>query len=217
MINNGYDLDRGIKNSDNEHIDIKQYKKITRKLNIELTSKNEKLNKSMKELETKMTSNKETIFDKEYVKIKKDTFDSMNKVIEETKKIMEIQPKIQKVYNEVDTYAKSYKYLEKENENIQKEVKYLKIKNQKLEQENNNLVSYIKAILKAIKNFFRELLQIGNDKVKEAATNEIKDYYDSEDFDKDDVYDIAIDTDKENELFNYADIDKYYSKDDLEL
>jgi chromosome segregation ATPase len=217
MINNGYDLDRGIKNSDNEHIDIKQYKKITRKLNIELTSKNEKLNKSMKELETKMTSNKETIFDKEYVKIKKDTFDSMNKVIEETKKIMEIQPKIQKVYNEVDTYAKSYKYLEKENENIQKEVKYLKIKNQKLEQENNNLVSYIKAILKAIKNFFRELLQIGNDKVKEATTNEIKDYYDSEDFDKDDVYDIAIDTDKENELFNYADIDKYYSKDDLEL
>lgn len=171
----------------------------------------------MKELETKMTSNKETIFDKEYVKIKKDTFDSMNKVIEETKKIMEIQPKIQKVYNEVDTYAKSYKYLEKENENIQKEVKYLKIKNQKLEQENNNLVSYIKAILKAIKNFFRELLQIGNDKVKEATTNEIKDYYDSEDFDKDDVYDIAIDTDKENELFNYADIDKYYSKDDLEL
>lgn len=171
----------------------------------------------MEELETKMTSNKETIFDKEYVKIKKDTFDSMNKVIEETKKVMEIQPKIQKVYNEVDTYAKSYKYLEKENENIQKEVKYLKIKNQKLEQENNNLVSYIKAILKAIKNFFRELLQIGNDKVKKATTNEIKDYYDNEDFDKDDVYDMAIDTDKEDELFEYANIDKYYSKDDLEL
>ena len=217
MINNGYDLDRGIKNSDNEHIDIKQYKKITRKLNIELTSKNEKLNKSMEELETKMSSNKETIFDKEYVKIKKDTFNSMNKVIEQTKKVMEMQPKIQKVYNEVDTYAKSYKYLEKENENIQKEVKYLKIKNQKLEQENNNLVFYIKVILKAIKSFFRELLQIGNDKVKEATTTEIKDYYDNEDFDKDDVYDIAIDTDKEDELFDYADIDKYYSKDDLEL
>ena len=217
MINSGYDLDRGIKNSDNEHIDIRQYKKITRKLNIELTSKKEKLNKSMEELETKMSSNKETIFDKEYVKIKKDTFNSMNKVIEQTKKVMEIQPKIQKVYNEVDTYAKSYKYLEKENENIQKEIKYLKIKNQKLEQENNSLVSYIKAILKAIKYFFRELLQIGNDKVKEATTNEIKDYYDNEDFDKDDIYDIAIDTDKEDELFDYSDIDKYYSKDDLEL
>ena len=38
----------------------------------------------------------------------------MNKVIEQTKKVMEMQPKIQKVYNEVDEYAKSYKYLEKE-------------------------------------------------------------------------------------------------------
>ncbi len=214
MINNGYDLDRGIKNSDNEHIDIKQYKKITRKLNIELTSKNEKLNKSMEELQNKMTSNKETIFDKEYVKVKKDTFDSMNKVIEQTKKVMEIQPKIQKVYNEVDEYAKSYKYLEKENDNIKKEVKYLKIKNQKLEQENNNLISYIKAILKAIKEFFRKVLQLGNEKTKQATVTEIKDYYDNEDFNKDDIYDIAKDTDKEEELFDYADIDKFYSKDD---
>ncbi len=214
MINNGYDLDRGIKNSDNEHIDIKQYKKITRKLNIELTSKNEKLNKFMEELQNKMTSNKETIFDKEYVKVKKDTFDSMNKVIEQTKKVMEIQPKIQKVYNEVDEYAKSYKYLEKENDNIKKEVKYLKIRNQKLEQENDNLISYIKAILKAIKEFFRKVLQLGNEKTKQATVTEIKDYYDNEDFNKDDIYDIAKDTDKEEELFDYADIDNYYSKDD---
>lgn len=213
MVNNGYDLDRGIKNSDNEHIDIKQYKKITRKLNIELTAKNDKLNKSMLELEQKMESNKETIFDKEYVKVKKDTFDSMNKVIEQTKKVMEIQPKIQKVYKEVDEYAKSYKYLEKENENIQKEVKYLKIKNEKLEKENDNLISYIQAILKAIKDFFRNLLQIGNEKTKEATTNEIKDYYDNNDFDKDDIYDIAIDTSKEDELFDYADIDKFYTKE----
>lgn len=214
MINNGYDLDRGIKNSDNEHIDIKQYKKITRKLNIELTSKNEKLNKSMEELQNKMTSNKETIFDKEYVKVKRDTFDSMNKVIEQTKKVMEIQPKIQKVYNEVDEYAKSYKYLEKENDNIKKEVKYLKIRNQKLEQENDNLISYIKAILKAIKEFFRKVLQLGNEKTKQATVTEIKDYYDNEDFNKDDIYDIAKDTDKEEELFDYADIDNFYSKDD---
>lgn len=138
----------------------------------------------------------------------------MNKVIEQTKKVMEIQPKMQKVYNEVDAYAKSYKYLEKENENIQKEVKYLKIRNQKLEQENDRIISYIKAILKAIKDFFRRMLQLGNEKIKEATTNEIKDYYDNEDFDKDDVCDIARDTPKENELFDYANIDNYYSKDD---
>jgi hypothetical protein len=33
---------------------------------------------------------KETVFDKEYVKVKKDTFDGMNKVIAESKKVMEL-------------------------------------------------------------------------------------------------------------------------------
>lgn len=68
-----------------------------------------------------------------------------------------------------------------------------------------------------IKNFFRHLLQIGNEKTKNAVVEEVKDYYENEDFTKDDVYDIAIDTTKEDELFNYADIDKFYSKDDLEF
>ena len=61
--------------------------------------------------------------------------------------------------------------------------------------------------------FIRRLLQIGNEKTKEATTNEIKDYYDNNDFDKDDIYDIAIDTTKEDELFDYADIDKFYTKE----
>lgn len=221
MIDNGYNLDRGIKNSDNEHIDIKQYKKITRKLNIELTSKNEKLNKSMLELEQKMESNKETIFDKEYIKIKKDTFNSMNKVIEQTKKVMEIQPKIQKVYNEVDEYAKSYKHLEKENESIQKEVKYLKMKNKKLEKDNYNLNLYLKYILMTIKDFFRELLRIGNKLTKEATTSKIKTYYKDKSFKQRDVYDIAKNTTKEKELFDYANIDNFYTKEnsfsDLEI
>lgn len=91
-----------------------------------------------------------------------------------------------------------------------------------LEQRIKNTLKFLNIKSKITKgmdcqHFFRELLQIGNDKVKEATTSEIKDYYDNKDFDKDDVYDIAIDTDKEDELFDYADIDKYYSKDDLEL
>lgn len=220
LTDNGFDLERGIKNSDNEHINIKQYKQITRKLNLELDTKNKRLSSAMEDLEEKMISNKETIFDKEYVKVKKDTFDSMNKVIDESKKVMEMQPKIKKVYDEVDNYAKSYRSLEKENDNIKKEVVFLKHKNQKLEQENKNLMDYIKAILEAIKGFFREILQIGNDKTKNRAVSEIKDYYDNDDFKQDDVYFIAKDTDKEEELFDYADIDNYYNKnksDDFEI
>ena len=63
---------------------------------------------------------------------------------------------------------------------------------------------------------------------KNATTSEIKDYYDAEEFDSNDVYHIAKGTTKENELFDYANIPDYYKtrkkqydseleKDDFEL
>ncbi len=223
LTDKGFDLERGIKNSDNEHVNIKEYKKITRKLNQKLDVRNEKLESAISDLDKKMKTNKETLFDKEYVKIKKDTFDSMNKVILESKKIMEIQPALKKVYNEVDTYTQSYQNLQKENDNIKKEVKYLRNRNEKLGKENKQLISYIKAIFKAIKQFFRHLLIIGNKEVQKATNEEIKDYYDNKDFDNNDIYDIAKSTDSEKELFDYADISDYslvnneYDNDDYEM
>ena len=223
LTDKGFDLERGIKNSDNKHINIKEYKKITRKLNQKLDIRNERLETAIGDLDNKMKTNKETLFDKEYVKIKKDTFDSMNKVISESKKIMEIQPALKKVYNEVDTYTQSYQYLQKENDNIKKEVKYLRNRNEKLKQENKKLISYLKAIFQAIKQFFRHLLIIGNKDVQKATNEEIKGYYDNKDFDSNDIYDIAKDTDSEKELFDYADISYYnqmnmeYDNDDFSL
>ena len=213
----GFDLERGIKNSDNKNIKIKEFKKITRNLNNQLNIKNENLNKAMNELQDKMSSNKETIFDKEYVKIKKDTFNSINKVITQTENLMKVQPKLQQIYNEVESYTKSYQYLEKENNNIKREIINLKNKNEKLNQENNKLNTYLKLILEAIKTFFRELLLFGNDKVKQATTKEIKDYYDNKDFTKRDVIDIAKDTTKEDDLFSYIDYKNQKNKDDFEL
>ena len=223
LTDNGFDLERGIKNSDNEHISIKEYKKITRKLNQKLDVRNEKLESAISDLDNKMKTNKETLFDKEYVKIKKDTFESMNKVISESKKMMNIQPTLKKIYNEVDTYTQSYRHLQRENDNIKKEVKYLRNRNEKLSQKNNQLISYIKTIFKAIKQFFRHLLIIGNKEVQKATNDEIKDYYDNKDFDSNDIYDIAKSTDSEKELFDYADISDYslvnneYNNDDYEM
>ena len=103
LTEKGYDLEGGIKGSDNEHIKIKEYKKMTKKLNHELNVKNDRL-------------------DKEFVKVKRETFDSMNNVINESKKVMELQPKLQTIFNEVDSYANSYKSLEKENQKFSVEM-----------------------------------------------------------------------------------------------
>ena len=213
LTEKGYDLERGIKGSNNKHIKIKEYKQITKKVNHELNVRNNRLDKAMNDFEEKMKTTKQTlIIDKDFVKVKKDTFESMNNVIEETKKIKELQPKLEHVFNEVDSYTTSYKILEKENQKYKNEVNRLESENDKLKEENRSLKNYIEAILMAIKKFFRKVLQLGDEYIKEVATSEIKEYYDNDDFDKKDVKDVSVATTKQDELFEYADIPDYYKE-----
>ena len=223
----GFELERGIKGSDRKHQKVKEFKKTTRFFEDKVTTINKSLDNAMSDFEEKMKTTKNTLIDKEYIKVRKDTFDSMHKVINETKKVMEFQPKMEQLFNEVETFTKSHQTLEKENANLQREVKALTTRNQNLTKENNNLKDYLKAIIDTIKHFFRELLQIGNDKTKDRATSEIKDYYDNKEFDSNDVYDISKGTTKEDELFDYAEIPSYLKtskkfynekdKDDFEI
>ena len=212
LTDKGYDLERGIKGSDRKHIKIKEYKSITNKLNHELNVKSDRLDKAMTDFEEKMKTNKKIPFDNKHVVLEKETFESMNNVIKESKKIKDLQPKLNKVFNEVDSYAISYKTLEKENQTYRKEVNNLSEENKKLKQENNYLKNYLEAILMAIKRFFRKILQIGNAESKEVATRQIKEYFDHEDFDKKDIRDISVAITKQDELFDYANIPDYYKQ-----
>ena len=218
----GFDLERGIKGSNREHQKVKEFKKTTRYYEDKVTTINKGLENAITTFEEKMKTTKNTLIDKDYLKVKKDTFDSMKNVIKETKKVMEFQPKIEHLFVEVNNFTKSHQTLEKENNNLQREVKALTTRNQNLTRENNNLKSFIKLILEKIKHFFRELLQIGNDMTKDRTANEVKDYYDNEN-----VYDISNKTTKEDELFDYAGVPSYLktrkeskkdkAKDDFEI
>ncbi len=79
LTDKGDDVERGIKNSDSEHLNIKEYKKITRRINNELNTKHDRLENAIDEFNENMKESKNVIFDKEYVKVKKDTFKSMEK------------------------------------------------------------------------------------------------------------------------------------------
>ena len=227
LTDKGYDLERGIKGSDRKHIKIKDYKKINRKLEQNLNTRNDRLDRIMNEFDKQMETTKTIPFDKKHIVIEKETFNTMHKVINESKKVMELQPKINEVFNEIDNYTDSYSSLEKDNQKYKHEIKSLKTRNSNLLQENNKLRTYIDTILEVIKKFFRKLLQIGNEPTKEAATTEIKEYYDNQDFNSNDVYEIAENTTKEDELFDYADIPSYLKtskeshdnrdKDDFEI
>ena len=209
LTDKGYDLERGIKHSDNEHVKIKDFKRITSKINHNINIRNDKLDKVMNEFEENMKTNKTTIFDKEYVKIKKETFDSMNNVINETKKVMELQPKLKQVFDEVNTYSKNYNQLNNENKNLKKEIDSLEEKNNELERDNRSLIYQISQLFDFIKKFLRKLLLKGNEYIKEETSNVIKDYYDNDDFEMMDVIHISKGTTKQDELFDYVDAPDY--------
>ena len=199
LTDKDYDLERGIKGSDNKHIKIKEYKQLTKKLNHELNVKNDRFDKAMNDFEEKMKTTKQTfIVDKDFVKVRKDTFESMNNVISESKKVMELQPKLQTIFNEVDSYANSYKSLEKENQN--------------LEQENRSLIYRLNELFQLLKKFLRKLLQRGNDYTKDETALVVKDCYDNSEFDMGDVIRISKGTTKQDELFEYVEAPDYYKE-----
>ena len=208
LTEKGYDLERGIKGSGAKHQKLRDIKRKANTLEKKVISVNNSIDNAMSEFEEKMKNTKETMFDKEYVKVKKDTFDSMKKVIKEAKKAISLKPKIEEFFEEVNNFTKSHKLLEKENKNINIELKRAKTRNRNLVEENNNLKHRIKEILNVIKSFFRKLLQFGNEIVKEEIKDEIIDYYNDDKFNKIDVFDIAKDTTKQEELFEYVGINK---------
>ncbi len=209
LVSKGYDLERGIKGSDREHLSIKEFKKVNRILEQKINIRNDRLDKVMDDFNEKMKTTKNTIIDKDYVKVRKDTFESMNNVIKETEKIIEMQPKINSALQEINNYTDSYNLLQKDNQKYQKEIESLKYKNEKLEQENRSLKNYIDFVLSKIKQFFRNMLEKGTEIIKSLTCDEVKNYYFNDRFDKNDVYDVSRGTSKEDELFEYANIPNY--------
>ena len=215
LTNKGFKLERGIKGSDVEHQDIKEYKKQSRILGKQLDSTNNMLENAITDLEKNMESNKSILFDKDHIRVSKETFESMNNVVKISKKLNELQPKLETTIKKAEVYVNNYESLQSKNYSLNKEISNLEKKNNELKEENMNLKHYLEFILDIVKEFFKKMLHIGNDKTKEDTANEVKEYYDNDYFDKSDVKYIVKNTTKEYELYNYIGYDK--NKDDYEL
>ena len=215
LIDNGFNLERGIKNSDNEHISIKEFKKITKKLDNRLEKQNYLMTRDFEELEEKLKTSKPTISGKE-VKIDKDTYDTLNHFMNTSKQVIKEMPNNQALFKELTDYTKSYKDLEKEKRNIQVEVRKLEYQNEKLQEENNLLHNLLHNILQTLKKFFHKLLKIGTEKDKDDIVAEIKEYHKQDLYDNLDLHEIANNTSKEQEINDYL-YTKEYEYDDRDI
>ena len=160
----GFALERGIKHSDREHIDIKEFKKLTRALANEIKVDDDTLDKAIRELEIKMKSNKVVMFDKDSVKVRKDTFDSMNKVIDESKKVKDLKSKLDTAYSNLKTVTDNYSNMHKENMKLDKENNDLKYKYNDLKYNESYLnynIKRLKSVIDGMSDFVYHLVADG--------------------------------------------------------
>ena len=143
---------------------MKEFKRATQEVNKELTNRSNKLDQAITDLEVKMKSNKPVLFEKESIKIKKDTFDSMNKVIEESKKISEMKPKLDKTYKAMKEQINTYSKIQQENYDLKDENENLKFQNTKLSNKVSileNTINVLKRTIKRVADFFYHLVSDG--------------------------------------------------------
>lgn len=160
----GFALERGTKHSDKEHINIKEFKKLTKSLTNELDLKDDKLSKSIDELEEKMKSNKTIMFDKESVKVKKETFDSMYKVVEEAKKVKDLKPKLNNAYKNLKEVTNDYSKIHQQNMKLEDENRNLKYENTNLRHKAftlSNTIDTLKNVINKMANFVYHLVADG--------------------------------------------------------
>ena len=104
MNDNGFKLERGIKNSDNEHISIKEFKKITRKLDNRMEKQNYLMTRDYEILEEKFKTSKPTITGKE-VKIDKETYDTLQDFMNTSKRVIKDMPSNKALFKDLEDYT----------------------------------------------------------------------------------------------------------------
>ena len=202
LVKAGFDLERGLKGSSAENINIKEFKKMTRRLDKSLVKSTLLLNDDYNDLKVKLNKSKPTITGKE-VKIDKDTYQTLNKFMSMAKIVIEDIPKTQSMVRTLEEYTKNFRTTQRENIQLKKEVNRLKLENEEIKQENNRLENLIYNLLQRLKDLFKKILHIGTDKEKDSVSDEIKYHYDNNYYNDLDLCYISKGTTKERDIFEY--------------
>ena len=202
LVKAGFDLERGLKGGTAENINIREFKKMTRRLDKSLEKSTLLLNDDYNDLKVKLNESKPTITGKE-VKIDKDTYQTLNKFMSTAKRIIEDIPKTQSMVKTLEEYTKIFRSTQRENIQLKKEVNRLELENEEIKQENNRLENLIYNLLQRLKDLFKKILHIGTDKEKDSVSDEIKYRYDNNYYNDLDLCYISKGTTKERDIFEY--------------
>ena len=202
LNNLGFKLERGEKGTKIKNLSLGQLKGITRQY--------ERLaNKSKKNIESEhlkiinmLKFSKKKAFSDSII-LNGESYHILIKYLDLYTKEIQNQVIYQNFFNDLDDYIFNYKELEKEYNHSQKVIDNLEEECEKLDQNNNNLIDFIKRILEILKDFFRRTLLSKNEIDKNKTVNILRECYDKDLYNSNDLIDISKDTDKEMEVNNF--------------
>ena len=193
LINNGFKLERGEKNTDIKNIETKQFKSFTKYVDRVAFRKQKEFQKASNDIKRILSNAKrkfnsaKVILDGEKYNILLDYFDMYS---ENVKK----QIRNEALYNNLSKYITTYSQLETKYKNLDIDHNYLQQDYINLKELYSNLRKFIYEIFQKLKSFFRELLLSKTNSQKEEIIDILKDCYNNKIYDSIDIKDITKDT-----------------------
>ena len=190
LINNGFKLERGEKNTGIKNIETKQFKNFTKYVDRVAFREQKEFQKASNDIKRILSKAKrkfnsaKVILDGEEYNILLDYFDMYS---ENVKK----QIRNEALYNNISKYITTYSQLETKYKNLDIDHNYLQQDYINLKELYSNLRKFIYEIFQKLKSFFRELLLSKNNNQKEEIIDILKDCYDNKIYDWIDIKDIT--------------------------
>ena len=199
LNNLGFKLERGEKGTKIKNLSLGQLKGITKHYErLASKSKNNIENEYLKIINMLKFSKKKAFSDS--IILNGESYHILLKYLDLYTKEIQNQVIYQNFFDDLDYYISNYKELEKEYNHSQKVIDNLEKECEKLDQNNNNLIDFIKHILEMLKDFFRRILLSKNEVDKDKTINILKECYEKDLYNFNDLIDISKDTGKEIEI-----------------
>ena len=202
LNNLGFKLERGEKGTKIKNLPLGQLKGITRQYERLADKSKKNIESEYLEIINMLKFSKKKAFSDSVI-LNGELYHILLKYLDLYTKEIQNQVIYQNFFNDLDDYIFNYKELEKEYNHSQKVIDNLEEECEKLDQNNNNLIDFIKHILEMLKDFFKRILLSKNEGDKYKTINILKECYEKDLYNSNDLIDISKDTDKEIEVNNF--------------
>ena len=202
LNNLGFKLERGEKGTKIKNLSLGQLKGITRQYERLANNSKKNIESEYLKIINMLKYSKKKVFSDSVI-LNGESYHILLKYLDLYTKEIQNQVIYQNFFNDLDDYIFNYKELEKEYNHSQKVIDNLEEECEKLDQNNNNLIDFIKHILEMLKDFFKRILLSKNEGDKYKTINILKECYEKDLYNSNDLIDISKDTDKEIEVNNF--------------